>query len=320
MWFPTTGAPVFDQPVALTIAGMFHAGTPITDGQIACFVGALAEAVTRQKATHPTPTSVVNTVVRGATITEAASHRTGISFLTQASLKLMLQGEPPTRIGLGMMANGRDWTWTLDDLRLKSYRKVTTGEEYLGALEEFVGLRPQTMNRLPLPNMAVPEAFDHLDLAWRVAFNQPLLAVHNATGPAILTQRPESADEFYRRCSALATIIEDFATKIPQDSTAGAKGKKSLIGMKATLKDRLGDGAQIPIAGVDTLRNIVAIRNGQQHHDDADARRARQELGLATFADDWGGAWEHLRHVLVDNLRKIREGCGLADQHPLRNA
>jgi hypothetical protein len=79
--------------------------------------------------------------------------------------------------------------------------------------------------------------------------------------------------------------------------------------MKARLSDLLGEEASGRArAAVDTLRQIFALRAGQQHHGaDISAERARTALGLAQFGTDWAGAWDHLRATVMQALTIIRE-------------
>jgi hypothetical protein len=59
---------------------------------------------------------------------------------------------------------------------------------------------------------------------------------------------------------------------------------------------------------VDVLRNVVALRAGQQHHGaDIRAEKARSALGMTRFGSDWAGAWDQLRFVTVEALASIRE-------------
>jgi hypothetical protein len=55
--------------------------------------------------------------------------------------------------------------------------------------------------------MALPDALDHLDLAWRLATGEHLVRVPRAAIAAKLTQPTASAEGFESRCSALADLL-----------------------------------------------------------------------------------------------------------------
>ena len=46
------------------------------------------------------------------------------------------------------------------------------------------------------------------------------------TGPGVLSQRSLSADEFERRCSVIATLLDGFTTGVQADKAPGTKGKR----------------------------------------------------------------------------------------------
>jgi hypothetical protein len=149
--------------------------------------------------------------------------------------------------------------------------------------------------------MALPDALDHLDLTWRLATGEHLVGVPRAAMAAKLTQPAVSVEEFESRCSALADLLN--ALNLPKPAT--------LHNMKLKLGELLGAQAGRAEAAVEALRSVVALRAGQQHQGaDTRAEQAKVALGLAPFAGDWGGAWDHLRAVTVQALDTIREELG----------
>ncbi len=222
--------------------------------------------------------------------------------VTPAQLFDVLKGEPPTSRGISQL--GQDpakWTWDVTDARLGPYATVQTTQDYLAALEQLVAIPAPPIPREPLPPLALPDAFDHLDLTWRLATRgEHLFRVPRAAVPAKLTQPAASAEEFESRCSALADLLNSF--NFP---TQGG----SLNNMKTRLSELLGqDAAGRAHTAVDTLRSVVAVRAGQQHHGaDANAERAKTALGLTQYKTNWAAAWDHLRAVVVQALTTIRE-------------
>jgi hypothetical protein len=105
--------------------------------------------------------------------------------------------------------NGQ-WAWDLTNARLTPYAEVKTVDDYLVRLDVLVAMPQQPALAEYLPPMALPEAFDHLGLAWRIATGEHLFHVPRAAIPAKLTQRAASAEEFESRCSALADMLNSF--------------------------------------------------------------------------------------------------------------
>ena len=63
-----------------------------------------------------------------------------------------------------------------------------TVDDYLALLDVFVALPQRPTVPEYLSPLALPEAFDHLGLAWRIATGQRLFHVPRAAVPAKLTQ------------------------------------------------------------------------------------------------------------------------------------
>jgi hypothetical protein len=219
----------------------------------------------------------------------------------------MLEAEPATWQGLDA-PGGVAWIWHLEGVRLDRFRHVATAEEYLLALEEIVGNPATSSTSAALPPMALPDALDHLDLAWRLAFKTPLMQIKRAALPAVLTQEVHSAEEFENRCSALATIFDGFTTRVAADDAPGGQASGTLAGMQAKLTATLGTEAERAVKAVRVLRDVQSIRTGQQHRErDVEAERAKIRVGLVGYGSNWAGLWDHLRHELVDALRIVRE-------------
>jgi hypothetical protein len=210
----------------------------------------------------------------------------------------VLRSEPATWRGVSTIA-GQE-SWDLTDVRLSRYAGLRDVQDYLARLEELVGVQRTVPRSEPLGPMALPDAFDHLDLTWRLATNEHLVRIPRAALSAKLAQPVISVEEFESRCSALADLLNAMNLPMP-----------TLQSLKARLGDLLGPEAGRAQAAVGTLRSFIALRAGQQHQGaDTRAEQARIALGLAPFAGDWPGAWNQLRLVTVGALDIIREEVG----------
>jgi hypothetical protein len=285
-----------DHPIALTVHGMANLIQPgvklLCDG----FLMAINVALVMQQGIRPSVTEAVELKVPAEDFVRTVNGQAGTD-LNADELFAVLRAEPATWRGVGM--NGGQWGWDLTDVRLSRYAGLQSTEDYLTRLEEIVGLPAAVAVPADLSPMALPDALDHLDLAWRLATTERLVHVPRAAMAAKLTQPAASVEEFESRCSTLADLLNSL--NLP--SQGG-----TLQNLKTRLGGLLGDDACRAQAAVDVLRWVVALRAGQQHRGaDARAEQAKLALGLATYTGNWGAAWDRLRAVTVQALDTIRE-------------
>jgi len=294
--------------VALTVHGLVHIHHPTTDQQLQAFLAALAEAQTRQASIVPMPTEIVKVEVEGQEFTQRVNVRAGVS-LTSRQLGSLLKREPAT--WGGVQERNESFTWDLTTTRLRPYRRVRGGLEYLEVLENLVGIPSVSVSPQPLSPLALPEAIDHLDLAWRLLTKKRLVRVPRAMLAAKLTLPVISGEEFESRLSGLADLFASLtlsAGELPSDS-------KPLTRLRVELQQRLGDQAETALGAVSTLQSVAGLRNSQQHQGSAARYDSdRSALGLERFGSDWPGAWEHVRAITVEALTRLREEIsGLLD-------
>jgi hypothetical protein len=295
-WNSSTVVPAPGDAIQLTVHGMVHARHPATEPLVAGFLAALRLAGEKQREIEPVPTKAVEVELQGSAFTDEVNKRAG-SSLSSGQLLAVLNHEPAT--WTGVQGTAENWTWDLTWARLRPYRDVHTAEEYLARLEELVGVAGFAASPIGLPAMALPDAFDHLDLAWRLVVKAPLLRIPRAAMAAKLALPAISVEEFESRCSALADLLNNL--QVSGDGPA-------LQAMKGQLSELLRAEDARAHTAVDVLRNVVALRAGQQHHGaDIRAERARAALGLTRFGSDWAGSWDQLRSVTVEALATIRE-------------
>ena len=303
VWFAKSAGqpPDLGDQVALRVHGLVHIHHLTLDQQLQAFLAALVEAQDRQARIVPMPTEVVEVEVEGREFTQRVNMRAGVN-LAPHQLGFLLGKEPATWGGV-QERNG-SFTWDLTRTRLRPYHGLRSGQEYLEVLENLVGVPSVGVSPLLLPPLALPEALDHLDLAWRLLTKKRLVQIPRAMLAAKLTLPAISGEEFESRLSGLADLLASMTVPVGEllaDS-------KPMMRLKAELQRRLGDQAAPALEAVSTLQSVANLRNSQQHQGSAaryDSDRAA--LGLERFGSDWPGAWEHLRAVTVDALTRLRE-------------
>ena len=204
-----------------------------------------------QRGIKPEPTQPVELKVPGDDFTRTVNMAAGTELGADQLFACWAGSRRPASAQASKTVSGPGTSPT----RGSPVAEVRTVDDYLVRLDALVALPQQPVLPEYLPAMALPEAFDHLGLAWRIATGQRLFHVPRAAVPAKLTQPAASAKEFESRCSALGDMLNSF--DFPAEGG-------SLNNMKARLSDLLGDeAAGRAHAAVDTLRWIFVLRAGR---------------------------------------------------------
>jgi hypothetical protein len=159
--------------------------------------------------------------------------------------------------------------------------------------------------------LALPEAFDVLDAAWRLLFGKRnrLVALRAATDTAGLAQSASDRDAFQARIDDLAAILADLTVDdelIPEEVPENHR-RGSLNRMESVLADRLGDDEDAHRL-VAPLRHVVELRNGLTHSGAAgDLPSHAAGLGLEWPPMDWSAAWDTVRAAIVSALAEVRQ-------------
>lgn len=275
---------------------------PSAEVLIRAFLAAVAEANAVQSAIWPSATEVVPVRVSGAEFTAVVNHRAGANLHPDQLFEL-LQHEPATWSGL--KRSGGAWAWDLTHTRLRPYRDADSGEAYLAALEGLVGIPAFNIAPRALSPMELSDAFDHLDLAWRLQTNKRLVQIPRSSVVARLTQPVASKDEFDSRCSALSDLLSCLDVPVGGDLDSNSKPLQRL---EVALPPMTGDAGAGAVAAVGVLRLVAGVRASQQHAGSACRYdRAWTALGLPRFGSDWASAWRQIEVVTINALTTLRE-------------
>lgn len=190
--------------VPLTVYGMANTVLPSMRHLVRGFLTAVNVGLDMQRRIAPSVTQPVELKMSGEDFIRDVNGRANLQ-LSVEQLFGVLRGEPATWRGVSQ--NGGQWGWDLTDIRLTPYAGLQNEQDYLRRLEETVGLQAVSPSPVILPPMALPDALDHLDLAWRLATGEHLVRVPRAAMAAKLTQPVISIEEFESRCSALSDLL-----------------------------------------------------------------------------------------------------------------
>ncbi len=300
VWTGSTDPPALEAPVHLTIHGMLHCEHPGVQDLMLAFVACVRIANERVREVVPLPDRVQALSIDGFDLTTEANLRAGTAVLP-GQLCDVLKHEVPTWSGI--KGEGDSFAWDLSQARLRPYRHIASGQDYLSVLEDLVGTSRYAAAGEPLPPAALPQALDRLDLVWQLTFSKKLLNVPRASLPVALTLPVSGVEEFHSRCSALADILDGLAPK-----TGAERGRDVFERMNARIRDKLAPGAGRAINAVRILRSATGVRDGQQHNRaQAKYEPARRALGLTGFGDDCTGAWEQMRQRVCEALDVIAD-------------
>ncbi|HEV2374928.1 MAG TPA: hypothetical protein VGS19_22560 [Streptosporangiaceae bacterium] len=285
--------------IAPTVYGLVHCGHPVSDQLVKVFLASVAVGYDRQRSLLPDPVKVKPVMLGSDALIGGIRRRLG-SFgeVSGRQARLMLAGEPATWHGVSPDPDSADWTWKLWFGSLLPFA-VETGLEYLAALEELIGGRPEPQpSWVPVEPSALPRALDHLDLAWLVRAKQRLFHRPAFARTASLTQTANSAEEFEVRCNALSDVFS-MLTVPKADNVEGP-----LNCLKAALGQHLDDPGRLrrAVEAVDVVRDVVALRRGQAHSGAAsESRKAAARLGIR-LTGDWAESWDRVRQVTIEAI------------------
>jgi Schlafen, AlbA_2 len=159
--------------------------------------------------------------------------------------------------------------------------------------------------------MALPEALDSLDIAWRLAFRSRLVRPPGVAATARLGAPPASQDEFSDRITVLSDTLKSFYI---EDNLLPAQSRKldrshTFERMSALFEYRGDEEARSRVSeALRILRASNRIRRAMQHSGArAELPSALAELGIPYPITTWGDAWLQVQARIVGALAVIRE-------------
>jgi hypothetical protein len=301
------GAPLSNAPPELgerivpTIHGLVHCNHAVTDQMVKAFLASVAVGYQRQLSLLPDPVTVRPVTLAGDALIAGVRQRLGpLADVNESQVRLMLVGQPATWLGVPQDPDAPGWTWNLWYGSLRPFA-VETGPEYLAALEDLIGMRPQPPPAsAPVEPSALPRALDHLDLVWLLRTQQRLFQRPGFARTASLAEPANSAEEFEARCNALSDVFSMLTLTAPKESNI----QGSLNVLKSALQKQMNEPGQLQraVAAVDVLRDVVALRRGQTHSGAAPVSlQAADRLGVR-LTRDWAEAWDRVRRATIEAI------------------
>ncbi|MEY2590530.1 MAG: hypothetical protein QOJ67_2514 [Acidimicrobiaceae bacterium] len=162
-----------------------------------------------------------------------------------------------------------------------------------------------------LAPLALHEALDFLDLAWRLAFDRPLIGLTTTAGIASLALEPSSRSEVETRLSALGDVLHQL--HVADELLPAAPDKKKVTGslnrVETCLRSRVVDAElEMALQALRTLRHVMRVRAGLQH---AGARGGMEtsfaQLAIEFPPQDWRVMWNELTARCVASLVALRD-------------
>jgi hypothetical protein len=164
---------------------------------------------------------------------------------------------------------------------------------------------------IPASPLALPEALDFLDTAWRVAFGKrhALLRLRDTTSVAKLSQPCTTRADFESQLSALADILK--AMDIPDallSKTRELPKDQTLTRLLDCLQTRLEESDYQEVErAVSTLRTVNDVRVALQHSGASrELPTTLAKLGIP-YPPQWRDAWDRIRAATIEALRVVRE-------------
>jgi hypothetical protein len=302
---------LLESKIVPTMHGLVHSGHPTAARLVELFLAAVRVAEERQRIVPLDPLEVRTVRISAEDLTTGvAALMSGDVNVDAMQLRLMLRLEPSTWSGIPGHPDDAAWSWDLSRASLWPYI-ATSGQNYLTALEQHViGVPAPLAATGPIDPLALPRALDNLDVTWLALTKARLMQRRSSTSLAELALSVNSGEEYQSRLSALADALS--LIRVPStDDTTGPLNR-----FKNALRERVTDPIteEQAAAAVDRLRDLVALRVGQQHTGAAlRGREAAGRLGIQ-YTGDWDRTWVQVRHIAIQALYEINDS--LASELP----
>jgi hypothetical protein len=171
--------------------------------------------------------------------------------------------------------------------------------------------RPETL--ITLSPLTLPESFDFLDAAWRLALGKQhrLLRLPSARTSAELATPVSSRADFDAKLSAIADVMKSWSVpdELLPEGRGDIPGDQTLTRLEVVVTSlATGDEDRARVAeAIGTLRNVNAIRRAAQHAAAAyELPPALARLGIS-YPPEWKEAWTILQWRMVWALSEIRD-------------
>lgn len=165
------------------------------------------------------------------------------------------------------------------------------------------------------PPLALPDALDAFDTAWRLAMGtrRRLLTLRSLTTAVGIEQPVVDRESFRNRVDNLADVISTL--NVDDDLLPdGFSEQGSLNRLAAAIAKRQGDPAHSEVL-VAPLRAVTGLRKALTHSGAASgAPRHAVAMGFDWPPADWHDAWTRVRVTVINSLREIRHALNAIEQ------
>ncbi len=310
VWRPDSyRQPLADDKITVTVAGLSH--LPQAGRLVGAFVSVIRFLVSRQRGLVPSPRQVVTAEVTDAEIVQhLKAAKMPVTDLMMDRLRILLGHEPFLHAWLQQT---NPWTIQVPAV-LRSYRDVTTIEDYIDTVTDLVAPPPIPSVPLSAGALDIPYAAGYLDAVWQIRTGAHLFVNLDPASIARLTQPCGSEEEFNSLMSALADVLAQVVTPgmaVPPQRGALETVRDYLL---PTLDEDAAGRVTVAFA---TLISLRRIRVSTQH---ADARHRAvtsfQAIGLPFPPTSWNQAWAHIATLAIGALDVLREEVHASTRHP----
>lgn len=292
--------------VRLTIAGRYRVAEFVELGLANAFIPLLNYLVTARMRITMSPVEAQTVYATRCDLRQQAPNPNASLFGPQmiGEIRLLVEREPVLMNTVSVDNEDADG-WRIELRReLSLYKEIESIQQYIERVSEILTPPPpEPIEPLASP-LGVVGAFDYLDVAWRLQFNEQFVVPINNERTARLTHPVNTQEELTAQLSSLGQLLKGLRISHEQRQHP-VQGIVPFLEQNSSCDQIAIDRVRDAVA---VFEAVIHVRNARQHGGGQErGAEAIRRLGLAYPIMDPAYAWQVIQNRIVAALTALRE-------------